>query len=153
MSHEKDFIHTLGHLVFIALYVLLLLLTIFFYNYSALSTLLYLGWTLLLIGIVFLFWSNLLRKSQGGFVDTGLYALVRHPEFLGHILIILALILLTQFWVSLLTGFILVMLLYIAMIEEERRNLEKFGDLYEEYMKNVPRINLLSGIIKSIRKK
>ena len=45
---------------------------------------------------------------------------------------------------------ILVALLYLAMIEEEKKNVEKFGDAYIDYMKRVPRINLIAGIIKQI---
>ena len=39
------------------------------------------------------------------------------------------------------------------MIEEEKGNIEKFGDAYRDYMKRVPRINLIAGIIKQIRSK
>ena len=39
------------------------------------------------------------------------------------------------------------------MIEEEKRNIEKFGDAYRDYMKRVPRINLLVGIMRQIHSK
>ncbi|OFV67902.1 MAG: hypothetical protein SCAL_001277 [Candidatus Syntrophoarchaeum caldarius] len=39
------------------------------------------------------------------------------------------------------------------MIEEERGNIEKFGDAYRDYMKRVPRINLIAGIIRQIHSK
>lgn len=36
------------------------------------------------------------------------------------------------------------------MMEEEKRNLEKFGDAYRDYMKRVPRVNLVVGIIRRL---
>lgn len=36
------------------------------------------------------------------------------------------------------------------MIEEEKRNIEKFGEGYKDYIQRVPRINLLVGIIKQM---
>jgi hypothetical protein len=39
------------------------------------------------------------------------------------------------------------------MIEEEKRNMEKFGDAYKDYMKRVPRINLLTGITRQMHRK
>jgi len=39
------------------------------------------------------------------------------------------------------------------MIEEEKRNIEKFGNAYKDYMKKVPRINLIAGIIKQINRR
>ena len=39
------------------------------------------------------------------------------------------------------------------MIEEERRNVEKFGNAYRDYMRRVPRINLIAGITRRMRSK
>ena len=106
-------------------------------------------------------WSSKSRKkghveediSRGALVESGMYAFVRHPEFLGHILIIFALIIISQHWIGLIVGAILIVLLFLAMIEEEKRNIEKFGKAYKDYMKRVPRINLIAGIIKQIHSK
>ncbi len=70
-----------------------------------------------------------------------MYAFVRHPEFLGHFLIILALVLIAQHPVSLVIGVLLIILLWVAMVEEEKRNIEKFGDACKDYMQRVPGIN------------
>jgi len=89
--------------------------------------------------------------SKEAFVESGIYAFVRHPEFLGHILIIFALIIISQHRISLIAGAILVALLDLAMIEEEKRNIEKFDKAYTDYMKRVPRINLIKGIMKKYK--
>jgi len=148
--HEKSIDHLIGHIAYIALYVVLIISTVFLYNSADLAKLLYAGWIILAFGIVFLLWSSGSRKKEReeGIVESGMYAFVRHPEFLGHILIIFALIIISQHWISLIVGAVLVALLCLAMIEEEKRNIEKFGDAYRDYIRRVPRINLIAGIVK-----
>ncbi|MHC1579799.1 MAG: methyltransferase family protein [Candidatus Alkanophagales archaeon] len=91
--------------------------------------------------------------SKETLVESGIYGFVRHPEFLGHILIISALVIISQHWVSLVVGATLIALLCLAMIEEEKRNIKKFGSAYRDYMRRVPRVNLIAGIARRIRGK
>ena len=153
--HKKSIDHLIGHIAYIALYVVLIISTIFLYNSANLAILLYAGWIILAFGIIFLLWSSKSRKKGHveSLVESGIYAFVRHPEYLGHILIIFALIIISQHWISLIVGAILVALLCLAMIEEEKGNIEKFGKAYMDYMKRVPRINLIAGIIKQMHSK
>ncbi len=147
-------VHVIGHVAYVALYGVLILSTIIFYNPTNQILLLYLGWSALILGIIFLLLSSQSRKgSCDEFVESGMYAIVRHPEFLGHMLIISALVVISQHWISLIVSTTLIILLFFAIIEEEKRNVEKFGDAYRDYMKRVPRINLLIGIIKICKKK
>jgi len=156
--HKKSIGHLIGHIVYIALYGVLIISAILLYNSANLAILVYAGWIILALGIIFLLWSSKSRReghveeniSRGALVESGMYAFVRHPEFLGHISIIFALIIISQHWVSLIVGAILIVLLRFAMIEEEKKNMEKFGKAYRDYMKRVPRINLIAGIIKQI---
>ncbi len=159
--HKKSICHLIAHILYIALYGVLIISTIFLYNSVNLVILLYAGWIILAFGIVFLLWSSKSRRerhvekdiNKETFVESGIYAFVRHPEFLGHILIIFALIIISQHWISLIVGIILILLLCFAIIKEEKENIEKFGDAYRDYMKRVPRINLIAGIIKQKRVK
>ncbi len=156
---NKNIGHLIGHTVYVCLYGVLIISTVFLYNSANLAKLLYAGWVILAFGIIFLLWSSKSRKEghieedvrREALVESGMYAFVRHPEFLGHILIIFALIIISQHWISLIVGAILVALLCLAMIEEEKRNIEKFGDAYREYMKRVPRINLIAGIMRKYK--
>jgi len=159
LPHKENIIHIIGHIVYVALYGLLIISSIYLYNSAGLIVLLYIGWVVLILGVAILLTSVLSRRkgriSENGvsretLVESGMYAFVRHPEFLGHILIISSLILLAQHFISLAIGALLILLLYLAMIEEEKRNIEKFGDAYRDYMRRVPRINLLVGIIKQM---
>ncbi len=159
--HRKSTGHLIGHIIYISLYVMLITSTIILYNSASLVELLYIGWVTLVLGIVFLLWSSQSRKrGQVGeginkeiLVENGMYAFVRHPEFLGHMLTISALVILSQHWINLVIGAILIILLWFAVIEEEKRNIEKFGDAYRDYMKRVPRMNLIAGIIKQLHSK
>ena len=155
--HKKSIGHLVAHIAYIGLYGVMIISTIFLYNSANLAKLVYAGWIIMAFGIIFLLWSSKSREkghAEGiGFVERGMYAFVRHPEFLGHILIISALVIISQRWFNFIVGAILIVLLCLAMIEEEKRNIEKFGDAYRDYMKRVPRINLIAGIIRQIHKK
>ncbi|RLI80508.1 hypothetical protein DRP05_00625 [Archaeoglobales archaeon] len=155
MISEKNIVHKIYHVIFLILYCLLILSSIL-YNSAKLVSLRCIGWITLIFGIVVLLGSIQSRKKahfEETLVESGIYAIVRHPEFLVHILIILSLILITQQVVNLVIGAILILLLYFAMIEEEKRNIDKFGDTYRSYMQRVPRINLLVGIKRMHNKK
>ena len=158
---NKNFGHLIAHIVYIALYGILIISSIALYNSANLKVLLYLGWITLALGFVFILGASQARKKEHiekdigkeSLVESGMYAFVRHPGFLGHVLVISALTLISQYWISLIIGIILIGLLYLAMIEEEKRNIEKFGSAYRDYIEKVPRINLLIGIIKQTRRK
>lgn len=133
-----------------------------FYNHAGWTVVLVLGWALLAASL-FLGWRaivDLLNKGQapegeswhqtGVVVDTGVYGLVRHPMYLSFMLVPLALICLAQHWLSAILGVCLVAILIYEMVREERDNLDKFGPAYEDYMQRVPRMNLLSGLLRAL---
>lgn len=85
-------------------------------------------------------------------VDTGIYSIVRHPQYVTFILWAIAGILLFQHWIVALLGIPIVPLTYIDLIRADKDAIEKFGDDYKAYMKKVPRANFLLGIIRRFRK-
>ena len=87
-------------------------------------------------------------------VDTGIYAVVRHPQYTGGIYAIF----LTNFLVyphSLfgVLGVIGMAVIYMSCRYEDQRLIEKFGDDYKAYMKKVPRMNIFLGILRLLRRK
>jgi protein-S-isoprenylcysteine O-methyltransferase Ste14 len=85
-------------------------------------------------------------------VDTGIYSVVRHPQYVTFILFAIAGILLFQHWIVILLGLPIMPLTYIDLIKADNDAIEKFGEEYKAYMKKVPRANFLLGIIRRFRK-
>ena len=84
-------------------------------------------------------------------VDTGIYSIVRHPQYVTFILWAIAGMLLFQQWIVILLGIPIIPLTYIDLIKADKDSIEKFGDDYKQYMKKVPRANFLLGIIRVLR--
>ncbi len=85
-------------------------------------------------------------------VDTGIYSVVRHPQYVTFMLFAIAGMLLFQHWIVILLGVPIIPLTYIDLIKADKDAIEKFGDDYKAYMKKVPRANFLLGIIRRFRK-
>jgi protein-S-isoprenylcysteine O-methyltransferase Ste14 len=82
-------------------------------------------------------------------VDTGIYAVVRHPQYTGGIYaIFLATPLLYPHWLFAILGVAGIVFLCLGTREEDKRLVEKFGDAYTDYMQRVPGMNIFLGIIR-----
>lgn len=150
--------------VYSALMVLPLLLVFVFYNYLGLGLLVYAGWMVLAAGLILVFLAGHEFQQRGRvpkgkhlvhttvLVSSGIYAVIRHPQYLGFILVVLALVLMSQHWLSVISGVMGSVLFYVDVRKEEQSNIEKFGHEYKHYMQKVPRMNLVVGIIRMIRR-
>ncbi len=128
-----------------------------------LQTLFYLGWAILPLGLLFLFSIVVYFRRDGkpgegkglmnttALVDSGTYAIVRHPQALGTILSMYAAALISQHWLVTITGVILSVLFYRWIMKQEERLLIKFGVDYKRYMQKVPRMNFIVGIVRLLR--
>lgn len=85
-------------------------------------------------------------------VDTGIYSVVRHPQFVTFILWAIAGMLLFQHWIIILLGMPIIPLTYIDLFQADKRLIEKFGDDYKHYMHRIPRANFLLGIYRVLKK-
>ena len=85
-------------------------------------------------------------------VDTGIYSVVRHPQYVTFILFAISGMLLFQHWIVILLGIPIIPLTYIDLIKADEACTERFGDDYKAYMKKVPRANFILGIIRQFRK-
>lgn len=86
-------------------------------------------------------------------VKTGIYSIVRHPQYVSFMLWAIAGMLLFQHWIVFLLGIPIFPLTYLDSIKADKNAIKKFGEEYKEYIKQVPRINFILGIIKRIRNK
>ncbi len=141
-----------------------IIVCILYYNYLGLDFLMYFGWFLLLMSFL-LGWqgrAELEEKGKQGegdkwvhtrkVVATGIYSVVRHPIYLSFALMSLTLVFLSQYWINIILGIIMLGLLYNDMRREEQDNIKKFGDKYLRYMKKVPRVNTVAGIIRLLNR-
>ena len=85
-------------------------------------------------------------------VDTGIYSIVRHQQYVTFMLWAVAGVLLFQHWIVVLLGIPIFPLTYIDLIKADKDAIEKFGDDYKAYMKKVPRANFMLGIIRRFKK-
>jgi protein-S-isoprenylcysteine O-methyltransferase Ste14 len=114
----------------------------------------YVAWAIWLVGIVLIFLpiSTLRREGRSpegqGYVatevlvGTGIYALVRHPQYLGWMLMYLVVFLFSPHWIVAGVGVVGAACVYRFTIEEEKLLIAKFGAPYRSYMERVPRFNL-----------
>jgi protein-S-isoprenylcysteine O-methyltransferase Ste14 len=127
---------------------------------------LYVGWLIGLAGLIFFLLGLYEFKKRGKaakgrsfllttvLVDSGIYCVVRHPEYLGSMLLVLGSILISQHWLTLVLGVpLLVWFLAYVFPEADKDLIEKFGDNYKHYMQKVPSINLLVGVIRLLKRR
>jgi protein-S-isoprenylcysteine O-methyltransferase Ste14 len=86
-------------------------------------------------------------------VDTGIYSIVRHPQYITFIWWAIAGMFLFQHWIIIAIGIPIIPLTYIDLINADKEGIKKFGEDYKEYIKRVPRSNFLWGIILLIKHK
>ena len=85
-------------------------------------------------------------------VNTGIYAIVRHPQGgTAWLLINLAAMLIAQHWSSVILGLASLVLVYADTFKADQYCIEKFGDDYRRYMERVPRVSFVAGIIRLLR--
>jgi protein-S-isoprenylcysteine O-methyltransferase Ste14 len=110
------------------------------------------GWIIWGLGTGFAIWPILALRRRGHvprgksymetttLVDTGIYALVRHPQGgTAGILLSLALPLIGQHWL---------VLVYVDTFNADEACIQKFGQEYVDYMQRVPRVNFLAGALR-----
>lgn len=104
------------------------------------------GVTLILMGLslMFLGWKKIYHEGKN-LVMNGIYKYSRHPQYLGVILICTGFLV---SWPTLLTLAmypVLVLAYYRLAKIEERKMVDKFGKLYENYKREVP---MFLGLVK-----
>ena len=82
-----------------------------------------------------------IRDAQPGkpFMN-GLYRYSRHPIYLGNLLILISVLVMTLSWILLIFVIIIIVHLILAMPAEEKYCLEKYGEDYKNYLNRTPRL-------------
>ncbi len=157
--------HVVAHLVVAALTALLIAFAILQTMWAGSEALLYAGLALIILGELLLAVGHAqLRKcgevrrrplstETSKLVDSGVYALIRHPIYEGYILFATGLALVSQHPLALVSAALVSLLTYLEMVKEERKNFEKFGEAYRRYMDSVPRANLALGLYRLLNRR
>ena len=148
------------------LFIGLIVLCFLFFNWMNIILLVYIGVTFFIIGFfVFGGMARIAFLKKGGspndkkwldtkkVVDSGIYAVVRHPIYIGFMFYVMGLMLVSQHWLVLIFGIPIIFSFYQFMRIEEKGNIKRFGDDYKQYMKKVPRANFLLGGIRLLQRK
>ncbi len=115
---------------------------------------------LLLFAPPFLLLRRYGRVTKGGsymdttvVVDRGPYALVRHPQYLGYMLLAIGFALRSQTWITtgLAVGTVIVLWMYSQ--QEEAYCERMLGQAYRRYAKRVPGFNLPLGLVRYLRRR
>jgi protein-S-isoprenylcysteine O-methyltransferase Ste14 len=91
--------------------------------------------------------------QTGTVVERGLYRIVRHPQYLGYMLLACGFALLWQRWPAALLALVSVASFYVQANLEERACLARFGEPYGQYMWRIPRFNVVLGIVRLLRRR
>jgi len=124
------------------------------------------GWVVWAFGMVLVMAPIVMFPRRGGvpkdksfvnttrLVDTGIYAVVRHPQYTGGICaIFLTTFLWYPHWLFGVMGVAGALVIYMSCREEDQHLIEKFGDDYRAYMKKVPGMNFVSGLVRLLRQR
>ena len=152
-------------LIYWPLLIAQLIMVFFYYNYYHIDILAWLGWgTMISFFIVGGLPRNEFKKSGGieegksfvyttKLVNTGIYAIIRHPFWLSWILLSLSVTLMSQYWIMIILGITIWFIVYLETFQLDKGLIKKFGAEYVEYRSTVPRLNIIYGLIKySIRR-
>jgi protein-S-isoprenylcysteine O-methyltransferase Ste14 len=122
---------------------------------SSSEQLVLIGYTLLLCGIllfIIAFFTQINNKTHT-IIKSGIYALARHPMYLGAMVMFISHIFFSQSWIVVISTTISVACCYLITITGDKRNIEKYGDDYKQYITAVPRINIFSGLIRLVQQR
>ena len=142
--------------------VIQLVLAYFYYNHLQLDAVANIGWLVFMASGVLGWLPIFTLKKKGGvsqgksyiqttvLVDCGIYSIVRHPQYLAGVLMSLASVLISQYWLNAILLIPVAAGFYWDSLRADRNLVEKFGIQYEVYMEEVSGMNLLKGVLRKL---
>jgi protein-S-isoprenylcysteine O-methyltransferase Ste14 len=158
-------LHVLSHVLLIVFVIAQILLTFLLYNQNGNEVVRIIGWAVLALSGIFGWLPVYELRKKGGvpkrapyvrttvLVTSGIFSIVRHPQFLGGMLLGISLALIAQHWLVIVLGVPVVIIFSLGVVDGDREGIEKFGDDYKAYMKKVPRVNFVAGITRLFKRK
>jgi len=84
-------------------------------------------------------------------VERGLFAVVRHPQYTGYLLLAVTFACLSQHLATVLLGVAGAIALVYWTLAEDRDLRARFGTAYEDYRRRVPMFNVVAGTLRYVR--
>jgi protein-S-isoprenylcysteine O-methyltransferase Ste14 len=122
------------------------------------------GWIVWAAGMILVMAPIMIFPRRGGvpqgksfvtttmLVDTGIYAVVRHPQYLGGIIsVFVTCIIWYPHWLFAVLGIVGSVFTCLSSREEDKYLIDKFGNDYVAYMKRVPGMNIFLGIVRVLK--
>jgi protein-S-isoprenylcysteine O-methyltransferase Ste14 len=167
-SVTEDWKNALGTLhrhllawIWSALLIAQMILAFFVFTDPKKQVLMLIGWAIWALGTVFGILPIFTLRTRGkvpegksymettALVDTGIYAVVRHPQGgTAGILLNLALPLIGQHWLLVVLAVVSTVLIYVDTFKADGTCIDKFGQDYVHYMQRVPRVNFVVGFLR-----
>jgi len=112
------------------------------------------GWILLGIGVLLVVASvlTLARKGTDNLIEGGIYGLVRHPMYVGGMVMFISHIFFGQNLAITFSSLLAVYCCYLLLQSEDQQLTERFGSQYGRYAQKVPRMNLIAGIARKLHR-
>ena len=83
-------------------------------------------------------------------VRSGIYSIIRHPQYLGFILFSAGFIFITQNLYIIIVSISACVILYLGIKAEDKQLLQKYSNDYREYIRTTPAINFFAGLINKL---
>ena len=139
----------MGQLIFLVVFLAIWIADSFVFKYSTFLTRYVSNYIRVPIALIVLIISGLLAwaglkavfgetREEPQVITTGVFSIVRHPIYLGSILLYLGFILLSLSLLSVLVWILIIVFYYMISRYEEKLLIQRFGSAYEEYKKKVP---------------
>jgi len=139
----------MGQLIFLVVFLVIWIADSFVFKYSTFLTRYVSNYIRVPIALIVLIISGLLAwaglkavfgetREEPQVITTGVFSIVRHPIYLGSILLYLGFILLSLSLLSVLVWILIIVFYYMISRYEEKLLIQRFGSAYEEYKKKVP---------------
>lgn len=131
------------------------IIAINFLSHPIIKELMLVGWMIFSIGALIYVLSvlTLRRKGTSRIIVSGLYGIVRHPMYFGAMAMFFSHIFLGQNWMVVISTIVALVCCYLIILSDEQQNIKKFGDDYKRYMRRVPRMNIVTGVIRLLQRR
>jgi steroid 5-alpha reductase family enzyme len=159
---KKRVVHEIYMALGLSIFFSLIVLLSMIWDRGDITPLVYTGLALYVPAVVLLVSSFVTLRHRGKpesgwepttvIIRSGVYGVVRHPLYFGCAIFTVGITFIIQSIPATISGLVAIFCFFMASIKEDAFNIEKFGDVYREYMTRVSLWNPLRGIFHKVVK-